>query len=81
MEYQLTFIGIGLLTFCLGLYRIANGKLKDKVDRTACHTAQQGIKDTICSSEKHMKDRINSFERNISERIQDLKDTVIENGK
>ncbi len=68
---------IGLLTFCLGIYKICNGRLTsiaDKIDkkvyRGECHQAQDAI-----------KERIDTLEVHIGERFDDLKDTVIKNGK
>ena len=59
---------VGVLTVCLGLYKVANGQLAKKVSRDACHTAQEGI---------HR--RIDDFQAHIDNRIDDLKDTI--NGK
>ena len=68
---------IGLLTFCLGIYKICNGrltsiadKIDEKVSKGACHQAQDAI-----------KERIDTLEDHLGERFDDLKDTVIKNGK
>ena len=56
--------------FCLGLYRISNGHLKNKVSKSECHGAQAGI-----------KQRIDDLDKNINRRFDDLKDFIKENGK
>ena len=47
----------GLLTFCLAMVRMMNGRLKNKVSRFECHTAQEGTSKRIDSLEKHMDDK------------------------
>ena len=59
---------IGVLTFCLGIYKLTNGRLSRKVDRPECHNAQDGI-----------KQRIGDMERHVDDRIEDLKE-FIKNG-
>ena len=63
-------LAIGILTFCLGIYRITNGrmiaiteKLEDRVQREECHMAQ--------------KTTLNHFDK----RFDDLKDYIGKNGK
>ena len=61
--------GFGILTFCLGIYRITNGRmleitrqLSGKVRQTDCHKAQDNLKEYF------------------GEKFKDLKDTVVKNG-
>ena len=56
--------------FCLGLYKISNGHLKNKVSKGECHTAQDGV-----------KQRIDDMDKNINRRFDDLKDVILKNGK
>ena len=60
---------IGVLTFCLGIYQLTNGRLSSKVDRPECHIAQEGI-----------KQRLDDFEKHSQQRFTDLKE-FIKNGK
>jgi len=61
---------IGMLGICFGLYRIANGRLKSKVNRDACHTAQSAV-----------RERIDILEKHLDQRLDDLKDFIEKNGK
>jgi len=61
--------GFGILTFCLGIYRITNGRmleitrqLNEKVKQPDCHKAQDNLKEYF------------------NEKFDDLKETVKENG-
>lgn len=70
-EYIAPAIQLAILGgFCLGLYRIANGNLKKKMDKSECHQAQEGI-----------KQRIDDLSQHIDTRIDDLKDYIKKNGK
>ena len=60
---------IGVLTFCLGIYKLTNGRLSSKVDRPECHIAQEGV-----------KQRLDDFEKHSQQRFTDLKE-FIKNGK
>jgi len=60
----------GILLFCFGLYKLANGKLKEKVSRHECHSAQKAI-----------GKRIEDLSGHIDTRIDDLKDFIRNGGK
>lgn len=73
----ITMIGLGLLSFCLGLYRLANGsqrKLKEEIDkrvsRDACHEAMRGLEDRFEDQKKY-----------ICGRFDDLKSFIKDNNK
>ena len=70
MEWGTGFFSLGVLSIMYGMYSIANGRLKNKVNKDACHSAMGGI-------EKQFK----NLEKYIGERIEDLKDFIIQNGK
>lgn len=76
LEQIQSLIGIGILTFCLGIYRITNGRmieLSKRIDKAVkqpeCHSAQEAIRGEIKTLSEH-----------IDTRFDDLKDTVL-NGK
>ena len=72
----IAFVGLGIVSFCLGLYRLANGKMKEKIDRTACHSAMNGIREIGKNDRRHINNRFDGVEK----RIDDLKDFFIKNG-
>lgn len=55
------FLGMGILGVCLAFVRMMNGRLRDKVDKDACHTAQDAVKGRIDSLEKHMDDKFDDM--------------------
>ena len=59
----------GLLTFCLAMVRMMNGRLKNKVSREVCHQAQEGV-----------KQRIDDFQKHMDNRLDDVKDLIKKNG-
>lgn len=59
-----------ILLFCLGLYKLANGKLKEKVSRHECHSAQRAI-----------GQRIDDVKDHIDTRFEDMKDFIRNGGK
>lgn len=70
-EYIAPIIQLAILGgFCLGLYKIANGKLKEKVSKSECHAAQEST-----------NRRIDDLKNHIDTRFSDLKDFIKENGK
>ena len=48
---------LGILTFCLAMVRMLNGKLSSKVSRHECHAAQEGTKQRIDDLKEHLDDR------------------------
>ena len=54
-------LGIGLLSFCFGMYRITNGRLSSKVGRDACHTAQKSVHKRIDDLDKHLDTRFDDI--------------------
>ena len=59
--------GIGILTFCLGIYRITNGRMLDITDRLngmvnqkECHFAQDKLIKHIDDKHKDLKDFISN---------------------
>lgn len=70
MEYVEPISIISLVLLCLGLVRMMNGKLKNKVSRPECHQAQKAV-----------KQRIDDLSNHIDIRFSDLKDFIQKNGK
>jgi len=65
--------GIGILTFCFGMYKLTNGRLTSKVNRDECKNIH-AVTDR----------RFNDFKTFVSEKIEDTKehfDIKIENLK
>ncbi len=62
---QLLVIGV----FCLGIYRIANGRLDKKVNRDTCHASMDGLKAIRKNDMEHIDQRFDALE------------VMIENGK
>lgn len=56
--------------FCIGLYRIVNGKMAKKVDRETCHAHIDGLKQWI-----------HSLDTDIQEVKKDVKELLRLNGK
>lgn len=56
--------------FCIGIYRIANGRLKVKVDRETCHAHVDGLKAMI-----------GNVKEDITEVKQDVKEILRLSGK
>ena len=74
-EYIAPILQLAILGgFCLGIYKIANGRLKEKVSGNECHTAQKAIRDKIDTLDRHLTSHIDT-------RIDDLKDYIKRNGK
>ena len=65
MEFIQPLSLIGLVFICLGLVRMMNGRLKGKVSRNECHTAQEAV-----------KDKIDTLDKNMNRRFDDLKDFI-----
>ena len=63
-------IGAGILTFCLGLYKLANGRLAKKVNQDTCKANVDGIHELLKGHVDHM-----------DKRFDDLKDTIEKNGR
>jgi len=59
---------VALVIICLGLVRMLNGRIKNKVSRPECHQVQESI-----------GKRIEDLDKHLSERFDDLKD-FIKNG-
>ena len=70
MEYLESIGIVSLVLICLGLVRLMNGRLKNKVGKDACHTAQGAV-----------RQRIDDLQNHLDTRIDDLKDFIKENGK
>ena len=70
-DYIVPIVQLSILGgFCLGLYRMSNGHLKNKISKGECHTAQEGV-----------ARRIDDLRGHIDSRLEDLKDVVLKNGK
>lgn len=68
MEYIEPLSIIGLVVLCVGLVKMMNGRIKNKVSRPECHQAQDAI-----------GKRIDDLDNHISERFDDLKDFIKNN--
>jgi len=70
IEYVQPVSILALTGVCISLVRMLNGKLKEKVSRNECHSAQDSIKQNI-----------NALDKNINRRFDDLKDFIRNGGK
>ncbi len=70
---------VGVLTFCLGIYRITNGRLSRKMEREDCNMHRESIHLEMNSLEKHVDGKVELLDKNNERRIDDLK-KFIKNG-
>ena len=69
-----------LVGLCWKMVVSANGKLRDKVDKTSCHNAQDRIHHRISEMDNHLSKRTDQLSDHLNQRFDDLKD-FIKNGK
>ena len=60
--------------FCLGLYKIANGRLNKKVNRDTCHAHVDGLKAMIVNLESKVDDN----KKDLTTYISDVKNDTLE---
>ena len=70
IKFMLGFFMSGMLTICLGLFKVANGRLSRKVSEDTCN-----------ANVENMNKRFDDIKEYMNERFNDLKETVKNGGK